>query len=54
MSPYSGPFYQTIGGEEEMKTLRASPKNVEVGNTSTFNNGNPESSKQVSSRIATC
>jgi hypothetical protein len=47
MSPYSGPFYETIGAEEEMKTLRASPTKGNVGNTSTSDNGNAEPGKKV-------
>jgi hypothetical protein len=47
MSPYSGPFYETIGAEEEMKTLRASPTKGNVGNMSTSDNGNAEPGKKV-------
>lgn len=49
MSPYTGPFYQNIGEDEEMKTLRASPSKINAGMNSTLGNDDMESGKRVSS-----
>jgi hypothetical protein len=46
MSPYTGPFYQNIGEDEEMKTLRASPSKINAG---MLGNDDMESGQRVSS-----